>query len=163
MTSVRKKRVKYGEGQWFAVPLTGNRYALGVIVRGSYRKHGGLGYFFGPPRAEVPNDQATWLLSPRDAVMIGWFGDLGIVEGRWPLVASTRPFRREDWPIPRFGNPDTATHGWLTEYAQHSDSSDQPIRREYVRIAELSALPEDGVWGYLAVENWLSSLFTRPS
>ena len=40
-----RKHIRYNEGQWFGVPLRKGGYAIGIIVRGSYKTKGGLGYF----------------------------------------------------------------------------------------------------------------------
>lgn len=156
----RKKHIKYNEGQWFAVSLTNGGYALGIIVRGSYKARGGLGYFFGPRRQEAPHEDATWSLQPRDAVLITWFGDLHIIEGKWPLIASARPFRREEWPVPVFGNIDLGdpNRGWLIEYDQQASGYMETKRATRVRAEEVAGLPEAVLSGAGAVEIVLTRL-----
>jgi hypothetical protein len=66
---LRQKHTRYSEGQWFTVPLRKGSYALGIIVRGSYKTKGGLGYFFGPQYAEIPGDKQTWEKHPEDAII----------------------------------------------------------------------------------------------
>ena len=158
-----RKHIKYSEGQWFAVPLKTGGYALGIIVRGSYKTRGGLGYFFGPRYEEVPDERETWSKQPSDAILIAWFGDLGIIWGRWPLIPSTRPFRREEWPVPKFGQVDweNPSKGWLVEYRQEANGWELPIRRTYCDAKDLIGLPEDGVCGYEAIENILTHLLSR--
>ena len=158
-----RKHIKYSEGQWFAVPLKTGGYALGIIVRGSYKKKGGLGYFFGPRYEEVPDERETWSKQPSDAILITWFGDLGIIWGRWPLIPSTRPFRREEWPVPKFKRIDSLNprRGWLVEYSQDDDGRGIPIRETPCNAEDLEGLPEDGVDGYEAVENFLTHLLSR--
>jgi len=158
----RQKHIKYSEGQWFAVPLKDGGYALGIIVRGSYKTHGGLGYFFGPRYAEVPNEQETWHKQPSDAILITWFGDLGIIWGKWPLIPSSRPFRREDWPVPKFRRIDclNPAKGWLVEYGQNDTEFGVPIREIRCDARDLEGLPEDGYDGYEAVEIALTKLLS---
>jgi hypothetical protein len=36
-------------------------YALGIIVRGSFRTKGGLGFFFGPRYVEIPDSNVIWM------------------------------------------------------------------------------------------------------
>lgn len=98
------KAIKYNEGQWFAVPLRNSGYALGIIVRGNYRTKGGLGYFFGPRYDQIPNNEETLKKKPEEALLVTQFGDLGIINGRWPILKSTRLFSKEEWPIPKFGS-----------------------------------------------------------
>jgi hypothetical protein len=73
---IKQVHIRYREGQWFAIPLRKEGYALGIIVRGCYKTKGGLGYFFGPKYAEIPNDEATWEKKPEEAILIARFGDL---------------------------------------------------------------------------------------
>lgn len=155
-----KRVVPYTEGQWFAVPLHGGGYAIGVIVRGDYKTSGGLGYFFGPRMREVPGEQAVIDKQAADACLIAWFGDLALVEGRWPLIPSHRPFRREEWPVPRFGQPHATepTKGWISEYDQNTSGFSLPVRRRITSIEEARALPRDGVFMANAIENELSKL-----
>jgi hypothetical protein len=51
------RRIKYYEGQWFAIPLRTGGYGLGVVVRGGNKTKGGLGYFFGPRYDSIPNEK----------------------------------------------------------------------------------------------------------
>jgi hypothetical protein len=158
---MRKRHIKYDVGQWFAVPLRSGGYALGVIVRGSYRTRGGLGYFFGPRYGEMPLGALTLSLQPIDAILIAWFGDLGIIEGRWPLIDDASPFGRSDWPVPKFGRRAALdpSMGWLVEYDQDAQGFDvvQGVR---CQAAEIVGLPEDGVWGADAIEAQLTKLLS---
>jgi len=160
----RRKHIKYSEGEWFAVPLKDSGYALGIIARGSHKVKGPhLGYFFGPRYKDIPDEQETWRKQPSEAILIAWFGPLGILRGTWPLILSTRPFRREEWPVPLFGqiDPGNPAKGWLVEYSQETDGLDLPIRRIYCDAKNLTGLPEDGVYGYEAIENVLTKLLSE--
>jgi len=162
MKKSSKKHIRYSEGQWFAVPLKNGGYALGIIVRGSYKTKGGLGYFFGPRYSEIPDEQETWRKQPSDAILIGWFGDLGIIQGRWPLIPSTRPFRREEWPVPKFKRIDALNpeKGWLVEYSQEDSGAGLSVREVYCDARDLEGLPEDGIYGAGAIENVLTKLLS---
>jgi len=160
----RRKHIKYSEGQWFAVPLKDGGYALGIIVRGSYKTKGGLGYFFGPRYENIPDEQETWHKQPSDAILIAWFGDLGIILGQWPLISTTRPFRREEWPVPKFHRLDALdpSKGWLVEYDQETSGLYLAGRREtYLNARELVGLPKDSLLGYGAVELVLTKLLSE--
>lgn len=159
---MRKDHIKYQEGQWFAVPLPAGGNALGLIVRGSYKTRGGLGYFFGPRFEGIPEDTLTCSLQPADAILITWFGDLGIIEGRWPLIDTTRAFNRSDWPVPIFGRLDALdpAHGWMTEYDQEDDGTGAVIREVRCRAENLVNLPRDVDSGADAVGIRLSQLLS---
>ena len=153
---MRSKRVKYHEGQWFAVPLRTGGYAPGIIVRGGSAFKGGLGYFFPIHYTQPPSTSDVEHLSAKQAILIGWFGDLGIIEGRWPLIFSDRPFSRNDWPMPRFGRVDAINPewGWITEYSQDDDGSRVPIAETRCPVTAVTGLPEVGTAsaGYVEVK-----------
>ena len=161
MAPKRKRHVRYDEGQWFAVTLRGGGYALGIIVRGRYRTKGGLGYFFGPVYAEIPLDVDTERLEPSDAIYIGWFGDLHIIEGKWPLVGEISPsFERSHWPIPTFARVDLLNPeiGILVEYDQEDPGDQSSARNTLCRSSQLVGLPEDVLSGPGAIEIELTKL-----
>jgi hypothetical protein len=157
---MNKKRIRYFEGQWFAVPLRKDGYALGIIVRGSYKAKGGLGYFFGPKYQEIPNDESTWEKKPVDAILITKFGDLGIINGSWPLIKSTRPFLKEEWPIPKFGHEVSLLpgKGTIREYAQDNIGRLIIVKETPVNVKEIIGLPEDLSRGGGSVEIELTKI-----
>jgi len=93
------------------VPLRSSGFGLCLVAR--CRRGGNLlGYFFGPRFASVPL-AADILRRPEDALLITWFGPLGIKTGTWKLIGCTPAWRESSWPIPVFGkvdllNPDLA-------------------------------------------------------
>lgn len=157
---MRKKYIRYDEGQWFAVPLRKGGYALGIITRGNYKTKGGLGYFFKPKYSEIPGEEATWQKSPKDAVLVTRFGDLGLINGRWPLIPSTRLFSKEEWPIPKFGMEVELVPGkaFIREYDQTENGGLILLQETVVDVKEIAGLPEDGSMGGGAVEIRLTNL-----
>lgn len=153
------KRITYSEGQWFAIPLSEGYYGLGVIVRGFYKSKGGLGYFFGPKYASIDNIH-TVPSTPIDAILVAWFGDLGIINGRWPLLNIPFGFRKEDWPVPAFKRLDyvNRNYGWLVEYEQENPIFARSEREVYLPISQIRSLPEESSFGYEALEIQLSKL-----
>jgi hypothetical protein len=159
MTS--RKRLSYEEGQWFGVPLRGGGYAVGIIVRGSVRTRGGLGYFFGPSRASVPTSTDIEGLAAADAIYVTWFGDLGLINGRWPLITSSRVFARAAWPIPRFRRVNSLIPGMSTLVEYDQDATRMllnTVRQQWVPTSDVADLPEEGLDGSGAVEIKLARL-----
>ena len=67
----------YAEGDWFAVPLRTNSFALGIIARAN-PEGVLLGYFFGPARDEQPELVEAAGLAPDHAVLVAKFGHLDL-------------------------------------------------------------------------------------
>jgi hypothetical protein len=156
----RQRYIRYPEGQWFAVPLNNGGFGIGVLVRGSSRTRGGLGYFLGPKLNQVPGDTEVHNFIPNDAVLVEWFGGLGIADGTWPLIQSTRAFCREEWPVPNFRRIDLLNPewGWLVEYSQDDTGTHSPIRETRMRARDLVGYPDDGISGSGAIESLLTRL-----
>jgi hypothetical protein len=154
------KRIAYQEGQWFAVPLCDGGYAVGILVRGSSRTRGGLGYFFGPRSTNLPDSSDLASYHPEEAILIAWFGGLGLAEGNWPLIESDRTFRRPDWPVPSFKriSPLAPEKGWLVEYDQNDDGVGHVIKETVRDAGELTGLPRDSQFGAGAIEIELTKL-----
>ncbi|MGA7193539.1 MAG: immunity 26/phosphotriesterase HocA family protein [Anaerolineales bacterium] len=155
------KHIKYSEGQWFAVPLKDEGYALGIVARGnSMFKGGQLGYFFGPRYKNVPTEREVMIKKPTDAILVTWFGALGLLWGTWPLISSARPFQREEWPVPKFKriNSFKPSMGWLVEYRQDINGLERPTQETYCDAKELEGFPIDVLSGYEAIEIKLTKL-----
>jgi len=121
-------RARYGEGDWFAVPLRDGGFATGVIARAN--PHGVLfGYFFGPKRRELPTTRDLTGLSATTAILVARFGHLGLKDGKWPLIESARDWNRADWPIPTFGRfEDLSGRAFAVEY-DPDDPNSRPRKR----------------------------------
>ena len=149
-------KCKYGEGDWFAVPLRAGGYAVGLVARAS--RTGGilLGYFFGPLRPQMPTLHDVKNHRQTDAVMVARFGDLGIINCEWQVLGHEQ-WNKSDWPMPRFARKDVISGRIsLVEY----DEND-PGRELLVTPSDLTqqrALPDDGLYGYGAVELRLTKL-----
>jgi hypothetical protein len=162
MSTKHSKRIKYSEGQWFAVPLHNGGFALGILARANPRAKVGLGYFFGRRFSHLPTAEDTRELVSSDAILIARFGDLGIVEGKWPLVKGGKPFHRQDWPVPKFARIDllNSERGVLVEYESDGSWTAQPIRETPSPASDLINLPLDGMFGSVAIEAKLTHLLT---
>lgn len=156
------EKIKYKEGQWFAVPLQTEGYALGIIVRGSYINGGGLGYFFGPKFTEVPDGLVTTRLLPGDAILVARFSGIGVLFKRWPLINSPRTFIRDEWPLPSFWQEDflNPEKGFLRDYMVTNRGRWILIREIYTMKPEKKGLVKDSDLGGGVVELRLTELLS---
>lgn len=138
------------EGDLFAVPLPVGGYGVGLAAR--VRAAIVLGYFFARRRDHVPAPAEA----ADDVVWIHMFGDLGIHEGRWPVLGRLPDWNREDWPVPAFGHRQALTGRLLRrDYGEDIDSLPRETR---VTEEEFAGLPEDGLGGAGFVELRLTRL-----
>src|SRR5262245_25202562 len=149
-------RVRFGEGDWFAVPLRDSGFATGVVARAN--PNGVLfGYFFGPKRSALPTTRDLTGLSPTGAVLVAKFGYLGLRDGKWPLIESPTRWSREEWPMPTFGRfEELSGRAFAVEY-QNDDPNSRP-RETQIDPEDLSRYPRDGLSGAGAVEIRLTTL-----
>lgn len=150
------QKVRYREGDVFAVPLRDGGYGVGVVAR-SKGKGPVLGYFFGPRYDDVPDLDEVARLEAVDNVLVQKFGDLGLIRGKWPVIGSLPEWRREGWPMPAFGRHEELTGRYLrVEYADE-DPNSRPREVEISR-EEFEHLPEDGLAGFGFTEARLTRL-----
>jgi hypothetical protein len=157
----QSKPIEYDEGQWFAIPLRKGGYAIGIIVRGSFKTKGGLGYFFGPKYLKLPTGNDTFEKNSFNPILIGQFGDLGIIRDDWPLINDGKPFVYDDWPVPFFQRVLPLPEGKIVivEYGQRYSGNDLPIHERITDVSdELLKLPKDCIHGSGAVEIILTNM-----
>lgn len=148
----------YGEGDWFAVPLRQGDFAVGVIARAMPSNEGILlGYFFGPRRHDLPRLDEVKDLSASDAVLVERFGDLGLVQGIWPLLGRTGEWDRSAWPTPVFGRFEELT-GRAFKVIYDDANPNRLVREKKVDPDDLVGFPKDGLSGAGAVERILTRL-----
>ena len=82
-------KLTYLEGSAFLVPLPSGGYARGVVARTAPKGKILLGYFFGPP-LDQGADPRLESLNAKDAILCVRFGDLGLIEGHWPILGDSR-------------------------------------------------------------------------
>jgi hypothetical protein len=144
------------EGVWIGVPLETGGFTPVLVARVSKQPGVLLGYCF-PIQGDLRQlDGELKTLSPKDAVVIARFGELGVIEGRWPVLAEASGWVRECWPTPFFSRREEFTgRMWLIEY----DDVD-PSEEKANRPASLNdpAVPRDGLYGALAFEKLLTKL-----
>jgi hypothetical protein len=153
------RKLPYAEGSVFGVPLRkGQGWALGVFVSFAKSKKGGLGAFFGPPQSTKPTSIPDHL-DPSKAVASCQFGDLGLINGEWPVLGTLPNWTKGKWAVRRYHHyDDTDDEWWIRDYTDDYQFVSQS------RTTKENALqyPEDGVFGYGAVEIMLTQLLMRP-
>ena len=114
------RKLPYREGTWFAVPLTGAGFGVGVVARTGAKGKTILGYFFGPRRASVPTLANVKDLKPINAVLRIRVGDLGLIRGEWPIIGQSEPWQRSEWPMPDFirREPPGCGRAWRVYYSE---------------------------------------------
>lgn len=141
---------KYEEGEWFAVPLRDDGYAVGVVARANPR--GALfGYFFGPRQDELPSLADTRTLTPSEAILIGKFGHLGLKGGTWPILGRQRDWNRDTWPMPVLVRYEELT-GRTFQVFYDPDDPLKVLREEQVEPGVAEQGPKDGLMGAGFVE-----------
>ena len=149
-------KVKYREGDWFAVPLRDGGFGIGVVARASPTGVL-LGYFFGPQHSEVPSLQDVVGLRSGDAVLVRKFGHLGIVQGNWPLLGRLDDWDRRDWPMPVFVRYEELT-GRSFRVFYDDDDPNRLLREEQVAPGASEQAPKDGLMGAGFAEGALTRL-----
>lgn len=136
---------KCREGDWFAVPLREGGYAVGVVARAN-PKGVLLGYFFGPRRSETPELEDVANLKPADAVLVRKFGDLGLIQGRWPILGQLDGWDRTRWPMPVFVRYEELMDRYFHVFYD-ADDPNKVIREEQVESAANEHGAKDGLMG----------------
>jgi hypothetical protein len=149
-------KLPYNEGSILLVPLVnGGGYACGVIARSTQAGKVIFGYFFGPRLASVV-DLPSEEIDPSMAIFWARFGDLGLINHKWPVVGTVRNWNRNKWPMPDFVRRDPLgkLKPRLVKYADDDPNrwlDERPIDSDV-------GLQPDSLYGYAAVEIALSKL-----
>ena len=144
-----------GEGTWFAVPVQTGGYALGVVARTTAGGGVVLAYFFGNVYTKVPLIEDIESLGPESAVRIFRVGDLGLIDGTWPIIGYDPRWRREDWKMPKFiRKDDLSRRAWIVQYSE----ADANIVESEGPIDYDAKLERDAVLGAGAVETLLTRM-----
>lgn len=157
----RKTKLPYAEGDWFAVPLRNGGYAVGLIARSGPSGKVLFGYFFGPKRDKLPTIDEVHGLTATHAILIGQFGDLGLLKGRWPILGGASRWEREAWPMPSLARIDVVS-GAARKVTYSEDDPNRPIRETTCDPEEARQLPRDSLMGAGAVEIRLTNLLSAP-
>ncbi|MES2742725.1 MAG: immunity 26/phosphotriesterase HocA family protein [Pseudomonadota bacterium] len=152
------KLLPYREGSWFAVPLKSGGYATGVVARTAPAGRIILAYMFGPLLAQVPPLDQVEQLRPGDALRRLRTGDLGLVNGSWPVIGHAQSWSRTDWPMPSFIR--RAEQLQLAWRATYSEADPGKLEREESVPYDTGGLESDSLYGYGATELLMTKLLT---
>ncbi len=151
---MKTRKPNYEEGTCFLVPLREGGFGRGVVSRLN-GKGVVLGYFFAPRLSSANAPQFGDQIQPQHAILVGQFGDLGLLKGEWPIVGKISGWTRAQWRLPRF----VRQVGPTTIASEYTD--DLQLVREY-NLDPTQALPKDSckesLMGYGFVEIMLSKL-----
>lgn len=159
MRKGKKTKKIYDEGSCFIVPLPSGGLARGVIARANFK--GTLFcYFFGPRLLESELKEIGVPTDSRDAIERLRCGDMGLRKGNWKTYGRVEPWRRDEWPFPKFVV--TRDDSDFVEVVTRDDDTFEVRGIESCPKAELSAslsgYIEDSSAGYVFVENRLSRI-----
>lgn len=135
------------EGDWFAVPADDGTWIVGLVARRT--GHVVLGYFFAPPRAEVPSLDDVRNLTAADSYTQLLFSDLEICNGKWPLIGHDDGFTRGAWPMVEFERVLEDGRGMPRVFAILYDEDDLNVEVSATEIdlAERDRRPRDVLSG----------------
>jgi hypothetical protein len=153
------KKIKYREGDLFGIPIKPKGYYIGIVARCSPKSPTCLGFFFGKKFISLPGlDQVHQ--KAKEAILIAWFGDLGLIIGDWPIIGPINNFQAEEWPVPLFKRIDLLdpSFGWIVEYPQTAPVFTRSIGETRVEASSLEGLVEDELYGSKALEITLAKL-----
>jgi hypothetical protein len=128
---------RYKAGDWFRVPLPGERDAIGIITHACRSRL--FGYFFAVEPAHEPSFEELKRLHARDAVASALFGGAGLEQARWPLIATSLPFDPAAWPFPHFASRGVFGRTW--HRVTYDPQTMSAVRREAVSRLQAVELP----------------------
>lgn len=148
--------IKALEGQLYGVPLEGGLFGVCLVARTG--RLGTLGYFSNQAYGQRLPKIEDAIFSPDDAVWVGLFGDLGIINGEWPLIGPVPEWNRDMWPLPVFGRlSELSGRAFRVTYDERLRSRSEV---EAADPDEVATLPVDRLAGSAAAERRLSRLLS---
>jgi hypothetical protein len=150
---------RFPDGTWFVVPLRDGGFCRGLLAKAN-TKGVAFGYFFGPKNDTPSKLPPVAELRPCDAILIGRFGDLGLLSGEWRITDRDAQWDRDAWPMPPFVRLNE--EDGIAMKAVYND--DLEILSEEPCDPSLAAeFPKDSLMGYGFVELKLTRLLgNRP-
>jgi hypothetical protein len=154
----RHKDKPYQEGQLVALPKKVGGFVPLLVARKGQTGREGYKLLYVVGFGCIMRDlQDVPSFPPGPIVLRTMVSDVFISEGRWRPLPSTHLFRREDWPLPKFGRlPAGSPVGKLTTYSE--DDPSECVSEVDVDIELLADYPVDCVHGPLLLEEVLGEL-----
>lgn len=150
------KLLPYREGTWFALPLKGGGYAVGMVARMAPAGRIILAYLFGPKHGTLPTLAEVERLRAPDAIRRLRTGDLGLVNENWHVIGQAVHWEREAWPMPSFiRRADLLKRAWRATYF---DADPGKLEREESIPYDTPDLESDSLYGYGATEMLMTKL-----
>ncbi|MBZ9765608.1 MULTISPECIES: Imm26 family immunity protein [unclassified Mesorhizobium] len=143
------RKMPYREGTLFAIPLKSGGYGVGLVARATPTGKIILVYLFGPRRLELPTVDELDMMSPHDAIRCLRCGDLGLINGNWPIIGQLKRWEREKWPTPPFVHKESLSGRILIR--KYSDSDPSKLEGQAIVDSAVDLEP-DGLHGYEMVE-----------
>jgi hypothetical protein len=146
----------FKEGTWFVLPLRSGGFSVGVVARTTAHGEVIAVYLFGPKRSAIPPLAELAFSEPKDALRVIRVGDLGLIDGSWPIIGQAPHWRREEWRIPAYLRRDELSRkAWRVVY---SDSDPNEVVLEEELPFDTSGMDRDAVFGTGAVELLMTKL-----
>jgi hypothetical protein len=152
------RKLPYRKGDLFALPLRDHGYAVGLVARSGPRGRVLFGYFFGRRYAQVPALSHVPSFTPTDAILVGRFGDLNLINGEWRVLGQLTDWNRTIWTMPPFVRQDPLTG--RTFQVVYSDDDPGTLVRETTLAADADIEPKDSMAGAGAIEIKMTKLLT---
>jgi hypothetical protein len=153
---MKTKKIKFKEGQVFAVPLRQGGYVLGILVR-EYIKIT-LGYFFNKIYPTIPDKVDKSEISIDKIALIALFSSMGIEDGYWPLVETNLLFKKGDWPIPLMKMQDPLTEKYYSVLFDETLINDE---RKLISEEIAQKLFDHSLHGYVSLEKKVSTIMAN--
>lgn len=135
------------------------RFVLGLIARIAPGGKILVAYLFRDLLTRVPAESK--IPAPDGVLLVARIGDLGLIQGRWPVVKRIGRWDRKRWPLPAFGRREPLSdRAWRVAY--RDDNPNSRPKETLVTTGEAEALPPDGVYGHIALERLLAHKLGLP-
>jgi len=150
---MRKRRIRFSEGDVFLIPLNQGGFAAALIARRDVKGSGVLAYIFKRTVDEIQTFDMGCVVSREMVSDVVDVGVQSLRSGDWPIVGRLPSWNRSDWPVPVFRDRGgqlsiRSQDDYREEIGAGRDSNDKNIFR-YV------------VYGHSALESRLSQRFSE--
>ena len=140
-------------------PATRRRCNSGADCPNRSKESDNIGLFFKIKLFKCNDDFDKNLISKSNAVKAVRVGDLGLINGEWPILGSIENWDRREWPMPNFlRREELANRDWVVTYDDADPTS--VIREERVPYGSVE-LGANGLYGYGAAEKLMTRMLSE--